>query len=53
MTPPTDSNLDASNFWFAAQAEGDLDGDGNTFILEVYSDSRIMYNSAVGQGGWE
>lgn len=52
-TPPTNSNLDNSSFWFAAQAEGDLDGDGNTFILEVYSDSRIMYNSAVGQGGWE
>ncbi len=52
-TPPTGSNLDNRNFWYAAQAEGDLDGDGNTFILEVYSDSRIMYNSAVGQGGWE
>lgn len=52
-TVPTNSNLDNSNFWFAAQAQGDLDGDGNTFILEVYSDSRIMYNSAVGQGGWE
>ncbi len=52
-TPPTGSNLDTNNFWYAAQAEGDLDGDGNTFILEVYSDSRIMYNSAVGKGGWE
>jgi prepilin-type N-terminal cleavage/methylation domain-containing protein len=49
MAPPTDSNLDPN----AAQAEGDLDGDGNTFILEVYSDSRIMFNSAVGTGGWE
>jgi len=53
MAPPTGSNLDPDEFWFAAQAEGDLDGDGVTFILEVYSDSRIMYNSAVGQGGWE
>lgn len=53
MTPPTGSNLDSTEFWYAAQAEGDLDGDGNSFILEVYSDSRIMYNSAVGQGGWE
>lgn len=51
--PPTDSNLDPNKFWYAAQAEGDLDGDGNTFILEVYSDSRIMFNSAVGTGGWE
>jgi len=53
MAPPTDSNLDPNKFWYAAQAEGDLDGDGNTFILEVYSDSRIMFNSAVGTGGWE
>lgn len=52
-TPPATSNLDPTTFWYAAQARGDLDGDGNTFILEVYSDSRIMYNSAVGQGGWE
>ena len=52
-TVPTNSNLDNSSFWYAAQAQGDLDGDGNTFFLEVYSDSRIMYNSAVGQGGWE
>lgn len=52
-TPPATSNLDPTSFWYAAQAEGDLDGDGQTFILEVYSDSRVMYNSAVGQGGWE
>lgn len=52
-TVPTNSNLDNSNFWYAAQAQGDLDGDGTTFFLEVYSDSRIMYNSAVGTGGWE
>jgi type II secretory pathway pseudopilin PulG len=52
-TPPTDSNLNLLDFWFAAQAEGDLNGDGNTFILEVYSDSRIMYNSAAGKGGWQ
>jgi len=52
-TPPSTSNLDPDEFWYAAQAEGDLDGDDDTFILEIYSDSRIMYNSAVGQGGWE
>ena len=51
--PPASSNLDQNKFWFAAQAEGDLDDDGDTFILEVYSDSRTMFNSAVGQGGWE
>lgn len=52
-TPPTGSNLDETTFWYAAQAEGDLDGDGERFILEVYSDSRVMYNSASGKGGWE
>lgn len=51
--PPADSNLDPTSFWYAAQAEGDLDGDGTRFILEVYSDSRVMFNSAAGQGGWE
>ena len=51
--PPASSNLDANKFWFAAQAEGDLDDDGTSFILEVYSDSRTMFNSAVGQKGWE
>lgn len=53
QAPPAGSNLDPTKFWYAAQAEGDLDGDGVTFILEVYSDSRVMYNSAVGTGGWE
>ena len=51
--PPTSSNLDGTKFWFAAQAQGDLDNDGTPFILEVYSDSRTMFNSAVGQKGWE
>jgi type II secretory pathway pseudopilin PulG len=52
-TVPTNSNLSNRDFWYAAQAEGDLDGDGNTFILEVYAGSRVMYNSAAGTGGWE
>jgi len=50
---PTNSNLSNRDFWYAAQAQGDLDGDGVPFTLEVYSGSRIMYNSAVGQGGYE
>ncbi|MFW2388468.1 MAG: type IV pilin protein [Polyangiales bacterium] len=50
---PPGSNIDDSTFWYAAQAEGDLDGDGETFLLEVYSQSRRMFNSAVGRGGWE
>ena len=53
VAPPAGSNLDNSTFWYAAQAEGDLDGDGDTMILEVYSQSRRMFNSAAGRGGWE
>ena len=52
-TPPAGSNLRNDDFWFAAQAIGDLNGDGNTFILEVYSQSPRMYNSASAEGGWK
>lgn len=52
-TAPTDSNLDESDFWFAAQAQGDLDGDGTTFFLEIYSQSTHIYNSQSETGGWE
>ena len=51
--PPLNSNLDPNKFWYAAQAQGDLNEDGIWFTLEVYSDSRIMFNSASGTGGWE
>ena len=51
--PPANTNLDGNKFWFAAKAQGDLDDDGTPFILEVYSDSRTMFNSASGQGGYE
>ena len=52
-TPPASSNIPNDDFWFAAQALGDLDGDGDQFQIEVYSNSRIVYNSAAGQGGWQ
>ena len=51
---PASTNLQTDrNFWYAAQAQGDLDDDGVPFTLEVYSQSRNMYNSAAGSGGWE
>jgi hypothetical protein len=50
---PTGSNLANNDFWYAAQAKGDLDGDGIEFILEVYSQSPRMYNSASSLGGYE
>jgi prepilin-type N-terminal cleavage/methylation domain-containing protein len=51
--PPAGSNIPNDDFWFAAQARGDLDGDGDAFVMEVYSNSRIVYNSAAGLGGWQ
>jgi len=50
---PTGSNLLNNDFWYAAQAVGDLNGDTVTFILEVYSQSPRMYNSASSEGGWK
>ena len=51
--PPADTNLDNNDHWFAARAQGDLDGDGTTFFLEIYSQSDHIYNSASEKGGWE
>jgi len=50
---PTDSNLDNDDHWFAARAQGDLNGDGVSFFLEIFSQSTQIYNSASGKGGWE
>jgi len=52
-TPPAGSNLRNDDFWYAAQAVGDLNDDGVSFFLEVYSQSPRMYNSASATGGWE
>ncbi len=51
--PPSGTNLDDNDHWFAARAQGDLDEDGTTFYLEIYSQSNNIYNSASGIGGWE
>jgi len=53
VTPPSDSDLDDDDHWFAARAQGDIDGDGTDFFLEIYSQSNHIYNSAAGKGGWE
>jgi prepilin-type N-terminal cleavage/methylation domain-containing protein len=50
---PTGSNLDNDDHWFAARAQGDLNDDGTTFYLEIYSQSNHIYNSATAKGGWE
>jgi len=50
---PTGSNLDNDDHWFAARAQGDLNEDGTTFHLEIYSQSNHIYNSAAAKGGWE
>ena len=52
-TVPTGTGLDNNDFWFAAQARGNLDGDSTSFFLEIYSQSNRIYNSAGNEGGWE
>ena len=52
-TVPVGSNLDNSDFFFAARAQGDLDGDSTSFFLEIYSQSTHIYNSQSQKGGWE
>jgi len=52
-SPPSGTNLDSDDHWFAARAQGDLDEDGDTFFLEIYSQSTHIYNSATAKGGWE
>ncbi|MBZ0119417.1 MAG: prepilin-type N-terminal cleavage/methylation domain-containing protein [Sandaracinaceae bacterium] len=34
---------DGSDFWFVAQAQGDMDGDGEVMIVEAYSASRVFF----------
>jgi prepilin-type N-terminal cleavage/methylation domain-containing protein len=53
VSPPSGTNLDDDDHWFAARAQGDLDEDGDTFFLEIYSQSTHIYNSATAKGGWE
>ena len=53
VTPPADTDLDGNDHWFAARAQGDLDGDGISFFLEMYSQSNHIFNSAAAKGGWE
>jgi prepilin-type N-terminal cleavage/methylation domain-containing protein len=50
---PANTNLDTDDHWFAGRAQGDLDEDGDTFFLEIYSQSSHIYNSATASGGWE
>ena len=50
---PAGTELDEDDHWFAARAQGDLDGDGTDFFLEVYSQANHIYNSASGSGGWQ
>ena len=50
---PSNSNLDTNDYWFAAQARGDLDEDTTEFFLETYSQSSHIYNSATATGGWQ
>jgi prepilin-type N-terminal cleavage/methylation domain-containing protein len=50
---PANTNLNTNDYWFAARAQGDLNEDGNTFFLEIYSQGTHIYNSATAKGGWD
>jgi type II secretory pathway pseudopilin PulG len=51
QAPPAQTNLPVNDFWFWAQARGDLDGDGTQVVFESYSHSNHVW---VSQGkGWE
>lgn len=50
-TPPGGLGYDGSDFWFVAQAQGDLDGDGDTVTFEAYSASNGVWVST--DKGWE
>jgi prepilin-type N-terminal cleavage/methylation domain-containing protein len=53
VSAPSETNLDDDDYWFAARAQGDLDGDSTSFFLEIYSQSTHIYNSATATGGWQ
>ncbi len=52
-TAPAGTDLDENDHWFAARAQGDLNGDGDDFYLEIYSQANHIFNSASGTGGWK
>ena len=53
VSAPSETNLDDDDYWFAARAQGDLDGDTTSFFFEIYSQSTHIYNSATATGGWQ
>jgi len=44
-------NIPATDFWFVGQANGDLDGDGDTVQVEVMSHRQVVWISEP--KGWE
>jgi len=42
-TPPGGLNYDGSDFWYVAQAQADLDADGQVMIIESYSATRVVF----------
>lgn len=46
-----DLGFSGTDYWFVAQARGDLDDDGDILLVEMYSASRNIYISSP--KGWE
>ena len=40
-----------NDWWYVAQAQGDLNGDGTTYFLEAIAGRRNIYNSSA--NGWD
>jgi len=51
MNAPAGLNYTPNDFWFVAQAQGDLDDDGNRVTFESYSAANHIWVSEA--GGWE
>lgn len=54
---PTGLGFDNTDFWFVAQARGDLDGDGEQMMLETYSEGSHVFvgrpDGTMLAAGWE
>ena len=55
---PAGSNITGNDFWYVAQATGDIDGDGTQVLFETYAGSSAIWIGDPGTGvanpaGWE
>ena len=51
MADGDDRGYSGNDYWFIATAVADLDGDGTSLQMEIYSHSKSVYSSTA--AGWE